>query len=163
MTRIGILSDTHSYLDDKILEHLKGCDQIWHAGDVGDENVIVTLQKIAEVKAVYGNIDNHKIRLLLPENNLFKVEGMKVLITHIGGYPGKYLARVRKLILEHNPDIVVVGHSHILKVIYDKALHHLHINPGAAGKSGFHRLSTLIRFNLDGKTISNMEVVEMKR
>ena len=163
MTSIGIISDTHSHIDQKILSYLKDCDQIWHAGDIGDEKILDQLSEIAEVKAVYGNIDNHRIRTMAPENNFFKVEDMTVLITHIAGYPRRYNGRCKALIRELKPDIVVVGHSHILKVIYDKDYKHLHINPGAVGKSGFHRLRTLIRFKLDGKKMSEMEVIEIKR
>lgn len=163
MTRIGVLSDTHSYMDDKILNYLKDCDQIWHAGDIGSLEVIDKLSTIAEVKAVWGNIDNATIRSEFPENNVFMVEQTKVLIRHIAGYPGKYNGATKKLIRENRPGIVVVGHSHITKVIYDKEMKHLHINPGAAGKSGFHRLRTMIRFTIDGDQLSNMEVIEMKR
>ncbi len=163
MTRIGLLSDTHSHIDDKILGYLKDCDQIWHAGDVGNIKVIDELEQIAEVKGVFGNIDDNKMRRVFPENNIFKVEDTKVLIRHIAGYPGRYNGRTKKLIHENRPDIVVVGHSHILKVIYDKDLNHLHINPGAAGKSGFHRVRTLIRFAIDGDKIKDLEVIEMRR
>jgi len=163
MTSIGIISDTHSYIDKKILSYFKDCNEIWHAGDIGDEKVLDQLNKIADVKAVYGNIDNHRIRTMAPENNIFKVEDMRILITHIAGYPNRYNGRSKALIRELKPDVVVTGHSHILKVIYDKEFNHLHINPGAAGKSGFHRLRTLIRFKLDGKKMSEMEVIEMKR
>jgi len=163
MTRIGVLSDTHSFIDEKILNHLKDCDVIWHAGDIGNWSVIEKLGEIAPVQAVYGNIDDHKTRISAREDNLFIAEDMKVLMTHIAGYPGRYYPRVRKMIQEKRPDIVVAGHSHILKIIYDKKYEHLHINPGAAGKSGFHKVRTLVRFNLDGKKLSNMEVVEIKR
>lgn len=163
MTRIGVISDTHSHLDEKVKNYLKDCDQIWHAGDIGSETVIEELTKIADLKIVYGNIDNHKIRISTSENEFFEVEGMKVLITHIAGYPKRYNGRVKKLIIQHKPDIVVAGHSHILKIIYDKELKHLHINPGAIGKSGFHRLRTLIRFNIDNKKISDLQVIEIKR
>lgn len=163
MKKIAVLSDTHSYLDEKITKYLNQCDEIWHAGDIGDENVLNDLSKIASLKAVYGNIDNQRIRSMVPENNSFISEGMKVLIRHIAGYPDHYNPATKKLIDEEKPDIVVAGHSHILKVIYDKKLSHLHINPGAAGISGFHKIRTLIRFKLEDKKISNMEIIEIKR
>ena len=163
MKLIGVLSDTHSTLDQKALDHLGDCDEIWHAGDVGSEIVLDLLQEICPVKAVYGNIDGTRIRSILPESQVFQTEGKKVLILHIAGYPGKYNTRARKLIAKHRPDIFVCGHSHILKVIYDKVNEHLHINPGAAGNSGFHRLKTLVRFKIDGERIYDMEIVEMKR
>lgn len=163
MKKIAILSDTHSCLDDKITKYLHKCDEIWHAGDIGDEKVLDDLNKIASVMAVYGNIDNQRIRSMVPENNIFISEGMKVLVRHIAGYPDHYNPATKKLILDEKPDIVIAGHSHILKVIYDKKLSHLHINPGAAGISGFHKIRTLIRFTLEDKKISNMEIIEIKR
>ena len=163
MKRIGIISDSHSSIDEKALGHLAQCDEIWHAGDVGRESVLEKLENICRLRAVYGNIDDHRVRSILPETQVFEVEGKKVLIHHIAGYPGRYNAKVKKLISLNKPDIVVCGHSHILKVIYDKALNHLHINPGAVGNSGFHRIKTIVRLNLDKGEISNMDVVEMKR
>jgi len=163
MTSIGVISDTHSHIDEKILSYFKDCDEIWHAGDVGDEKVLDQLRVICKVRGVYGNIDNHRIRSMVPENNLFRTEDMNVMITHIGGYPKRYNKKCKALIKRLKPDIVVVGHSHILKVIYDKEFKHLHINPGAAGKYGIHKLRTIIRFNLDGKNMSDMEIIEIKR
>lgn len=163
MKKICVLSDTHSFFDDRIKNHLKGCDEIWHAGDIGDESLLDEMKKIAQVRAVFGNIDNHKVRIEVPEVLQFEVEGMKVVMMHIAGYPGKYNSKSLGLIRANKPDIFVCGHSHILKIIYDRQNGHLHINPGAAGKSGFHRVATIVRFNLEDKKITNMEVVEMKR
>lgn len=163
MKKIAVLSDTHSFIDEKVTKYLHQCDEIWHGGDIGDEKVLNDLNKIAPVMAVYGNIDNQRIRSMVPENNVFISEGMKVLIRHIAGYPDHYNPVTKKLINEVKPDIVIAGHSHILKVIFDKKLNHLYINPGAAGISGFHKIRTLIRFKLEDKKISNMEIIEIKR
>lgn len=161
--RIGVISDSHSYIDDRICSHLEGCDEIWHAGDVGSREVLDRLQKLARLRAVYGNIDGSIIRSELREHLVFQVEEKKVLMTHIAGYPGKYNHSCLSLISLHKPDIVVAGHSHILKIIYDRALQHLHINPGASGIYGLHKVRTLVRFSLDDDKISNMQVVEMER
>lgn len=161
MTRIGVISDTHSYIDPKILGHLENCDEIWHAGDIGSIEVLEKLESIAPVKAVYGNIDGQSIRLAAPEIQQFQIAGKKVLMMHIAGYPNRYNSRAVELIKSTKPDIFVCGHSHILKIIYDRKYNHLHINPGAAGKHGFQKVRTLVRFNIDKGKIGGMEVVEM--
>jgi putative phosphoesterase len=163
MKKICVLADTHSFFDERIKGHLAGCDEIWHAGDIGNESLLDEMEKIAPVRAVFGNIDSHKVRIMVPEVQQFTIEGMRVVMIHIAGYPGKYNSKSVDLIREANPDIFICGHSHILKIIYDKQNQHLHINPGAAGKSGIHQVGTLVRFNIENKKISNMEVVEMKR
>ena len=161
MKRIGLLSDTHSYLDQGIEKHFANCDEIWHAGDIGTVAVTDTLAKWKPLRAVYGNIDGDKLRVIHPENQLFELEGVKVLITHIGGYPGRYTARVRELIQKERPKLYICGHSHILKVVYDKKYECLHMNPGAAGTHGFHLVKTLLRFTLDAGNIKDLEVVEL--
>lgn len=133
---------------------------MWHAGDIGQEKVIQQLQEKSFVRAVYGNIDDQLIRQTWPENQLFTLEGVKVLMTHIGGYPNKYTARVKKLLNEHQPDLYICGHSHILKVVYDKQLRLLHMNPGAVGKHGFQQVRTMLRFELRNSKIENLEVIE---
>ena len=162
MKKIGILSDTHGMLDERVFEHFALCDEVWHAGDIGSLEVLNKLQAFKPLRAVWGNIDGHDIRILLPQHNRFMCEGVKVWLTHIGGYPGKYDALVRPEIFRQPPDLFVCGHSHILKVQYDKMLKLLHINPGAAGKYGFHKVQTLIRFVIDGEKIQNLEVIELK-
>lgn len=162
MTRIGILSDTHGMLDDRILEHFANCDEVWHAGDWGSIDVVNKLRAFKPVRGVWGNIDSHDIRAIFPQHNRFMCEGVKVWLTHIGGYPGKYDSLVRPDIFMQPPKLFVCGHSHILKVQNDRALKLLHINPGAAGKYGFHKVQTLVRFEIDGENIQNLEVIELK-
>lgn len=162
MTRIGILSDTHGILDDRVLEHFANCDEVWHAGDWGSIEVVNKLRAFKPLRGVWGNIDGHEIRSYFPQHNRFMIEGVKVWMTHIGGYPGKYDPLVRPAIFEQPPKLFVCGHSHILKVQNDKSLGLLHINPGAAGKYGFHKVQTLIRFEIDGENIQNLEVIELK-
>lgn len=159
--KIGLLSDTHGYLDDRIKHHLSTCDEIWHAGDIGRITLLDELSEIADLRAVHGNIDNHEIRKLASENQFFKVGNLKVFMTHIGGYPGRYNPRVLALIKERKPDVFICGHSHILKVMQDKNHKLLHINPGAAGIHGFHKMRTLIRFQIIDSKICDMEVVEL--
>ncbi|MTB52545.1 metallophosphoesterase [Lewinella sp. W8] len=159
--RIGLLSDTHSFLDPTIFDHFADCDEIWHAGDVGDASVLDALEAFKPLRAVYGNIDDTVVRSRLPLNQLFTVEGLRVLITHIGGYPGRYTARVRKLIQEEQPNLYVCGHSHILKVVPDQKNQLLHLNPGACGKHGFHRMRTLLRFSVTQGKIEHLEVIEL--
>ena len=163
MTRIGILSDTHGFVDPKTLGYLESCQEIWHAGDVGQSECLDQLEEISSLKAVYGNIDGKEIRIRIPEVQQFETEGLKVLMIHIAGYPKRYNPKVNKLLTSYHPDIVVCGHSHILKVMHDKTFKHLHINPGAVGQSGFHKVKTLIRLNLNAGKISDLEVIEMKR
>lgn len=163
MKRIGVLSDTHAHLDADVIRYLQECDEIWHAGDWGTPEVSDTLKSIKPVQGVWGNIDGRELRLTYPETHVFYCEDVKVYMTHIAGYPGKYAARVKKDIVQHKPGIVVCGHSHILKVMYDKELKHLHINPGAAGIKGFHQVRTLIRFSIDGNTPKDLQVIELAK
>ena len=163
MKLIGLISDTHGFLDSRFISHLKNCDEIWHAGDFGSQEVAERLKEIAPLKAVFGNIDNHKIRLEFPENLRFMCEQVDVFITHIGGYPGRYDKRVKEQLQSKPPTLFICGHSHILKVMNDKKLGILHMNPGAAGNSGLHKVKTMLRFKIDGKNISNLEVVELER
>jgi len=159
--KIGLLSDTHGYWDDKYRRYFENCQEIWHAGDIGSTEILFKLQKIAETRAVYGNIDGNDIRQLCPEILRFKVEDVNVMLTHIGGYPGNYNFNIRQQIIEHRPQLFVCGHSHILKVMFDKNFQMLCLNPGAAGKYGFHTVRTLLRFEIDGDNIHNMEIVEL--
>jgi len=163
MIKIGLLSDTHSYIDDKMLVFLEKVDEIWHAGDIGSYEVIERLNNVAKVRAVYGNIDNNIIRQEFNANEVFNLEDIPVYMTHIGGYPDRYAPRVKNKIIKERSKIFISGHSHILKVIYDKKLNCLHLNPGAAGKSGFHTVRTMIRFEIDNTNIQNLEIWEHKR
>lgn len=162
MKRIGILSDTHSCWDDRYALHFKKCDEIWHAGDVGDIDVIRRLEGVCPiVRAVHGNIDGAQVRRRCPEIECFTVEGVKVWMTHIGGYPGRYAPGVRRMLIEERPKLMIAGHSHILKVMYDKELGLLHINPGAAGHHGWQKEQTLLRLIIDGEDIRDLEVIEL--
>ena len=164
MTKIGLLSDTHGHIDDKLLEFFKDVDEIWHAGDSGDYNdVIKRLEEIKPVRAVYGNIDGQDIRIHYPEHNRFRIEETDIWITHIGGYPGRYDRKVKPDIFRNPPRLFISGHSHILKVMFDDKLDCLHINPGAYGKSGMHKVRTAIRFDIRGRDFLNMEILEVKR
>lgn len=161
MKKIGLISDTHSYFDSKIEKYFNNCDEIWHAGDVGNISVIEQLQKIAPVKGVYGNIDGLEIRSIFPKFNRFYCEKVDVLMTHIGGYPGRYQPGVLEIFRVKPPKLFICGHSHILKVQFDKRFNLLHINPGAAGKYGLHHVKTLVRFNIDGEKIEKLEIIEL--
>ena len=161
MKRIGLLSDTHAYWDDRYLTYFEECDEIWHAGDIGSLEVAQRLQEFRPLRAVCGNCDGGDLRRLYPELLRWTCEGADVLMTHIGGYPGRYDPRIRQQLYARPPRLFISGHSHILKVQYDKSLGLLHINPGAAGISGFQRQRTLVRLQIDGPTISNVEVVEL--
>ncbi len=163
MTRILLISDTHSYIGEDILKYVGQADEVWHAGDIGDIRVIDEISAIKPVKAVYGNIDNATIRAEFPEHNRFNCEDVKVWMTHIGGYPGRYNPSIRKQIESNPPDLFISGHSHILKVMPDKKNKLLHMNPGAIGKQGFHRVRTMLRFEISGRSIENLEVIEYKR
>ena len=163
MRVIGLISDTHGSLDSRFTSHLQKCDEIWHAGDIGNLEIAEKLKEIAPLKAVFGNIDSHKIRLEFPENLRFYCEQVDVFITHIGGYPGRYDKRVKEQIQSKPPTLFICGHSHILKVMNDKKLGILHMNPGAAGNSGLHKVKTMLRFKIDEKNISDLEVVELER
>ena len=161
MVRILLLSDTHSYIDNQILKFVKQADEVWHAGDIGDIKVTDTIKEIKPLRAVYGNIDNAQIRTEFPLDNEFIIEGVSVYITHIGGYPPKYNQRTREKLQLGPPDLYICGHSHILKVMPDRKLDLLHMNPGAAGKHGFHSMRTMLRFTIDKKEIKNLEVIEL--
>ena len=161
MKRILLLSDTHSHIDTTILKYVKQADEVWHAGDIGNLQVTDTIKELKPLRAVYGNIDDNDARKEFPLNNHFTVEGVSVLMTHIGGYPKKYNSRVKDLLSQNPPKIFICGHSHILKVIYDKDFNLLHLNPGAAGKYGFHEIRTMLRFTLDQGKIENLEIIEL--
>jgi putative phosphoesterase len=161
MTRIGLISDTHNYLDETIFEHFKDCDEVWHAGDFGTIELADKIGEKKPLKGVYGNIDGQDIRKTFPEQLVFMCEDVKVMIRHIGGYPPKYNPETKKEILIHKPQLFISGHSHILKIMYDDNLKCLHMNPGAAGKQGWHKVRTIIRFAIDGKEMKNAEVIEL--
>ena len=161
MTRIGLISDTHSYLDDKVFRHFDQCDEVWHGGDFGNLEVIEKLQAFKPLRGVYGNIDGADIRVQFPEKLSFNCEAVKVFMIHIGGYPGRYSPGVKAELQAAGTQLFISGHSHILKVMYDEPIRCLHINPGAAGKSGWHKVRTLIRFVIDGNNIKNCEVIEL--
>lgn len=163
MKKILLLSDTHSYIDDTILKHVKQADEVWHAGDIGDLKVTDSINSLKPLRAVYGNIDDEKARLEFPLDNRFVCEGVDVWITHIGGYPNRYNVRIRESIKENPPQLFISGHSHILKVMPDKKLNLLHMNPGAIGKHGFHKARTMLRFTIDDGKIENLEVIEYKK
>ncbi|RYY20669.1 MAG: metallophosphoesterase [Chitinophagaceae bacterium] len=163
MKKIGLMSDTHSYLDPKIFEYFKDCDEIWHAGDFGNAGIVEELRKFKPLRGVYGNIDGPDVRVDMPEINRFTLEGLDVVIIHIGGYPGKYTLLAQKTFAEQVPGLFISGHSHILKIIFDEKNNCLHINPGAAGKHGWHTVRTLIRFNILNGTIRDCEVIELPR
>tara|TARA_R110002049_G_scaffold3795_2_gene27465 strand:+ start:10549 stop:11040 length:492 start_codon:yes stop_codon:yes gene_type:complete len=163
MIKILLLSDTHSYIDDTILKYVKQADEVWHAGDIGDLEVTDAIKKLKPLKAVYGNIDDKNIRKEFPENNRFMCEGVDVWITHIGGYPKAYNVLIRDEIRANPPKLFICGHSHILKVMPDKTLNLLHMNPGAVGKHGFHKVRTMLRFTISGSKIDNLEVIEFPK
>ncbi len=159
--KIGLLSDTHSYLDPKVFDYFKDCDEVWHGGDVGDASLLDALEAFKPLRGVYGNIDDAAVRARLPLNQFFTVAGLPVFMTHIGGYPGRYTARVRQLIDAHQPRLYICGHSHILKVMPDKGRNLLHMNPGACGQHGFHLMRTLLRFDIEAGQISRVQVIEL--
>ena len=163
MKKISLLSDTHSILDERFIPHLKNSDEIWHAGDIGSLDVYDKLTKLSDVKAVYGNIDDHKIRIGLKSELFFKCEGLNIYMTHIGGYPGKYSKGIKEKIEKTNPNIFICGHSHILKIMNDKKNKLLFLNPGAAGNHGLHKVKTIIKFDIDDKEIRNLRIIELKR
>lgn len=163
MKKILLLSDTHGYIDNDILKYVKQSDEIWHAGDIGDLLVTDEIKKQKPLRAVYGNIDGSKARAEFPEHDRFMCEGVDVWMTHIGGYPNRYDKRIGDSIKKDPPNLFISGHSHILKVMNDKKLKLLHMNPGAIGKYGFHKVRTMLRFVIDGKNIKDLEVIEFKR
>lgn len=161
MFTIGLLSDTHGYVDPRIAHHFGDVDEIWHAGDVGNHNVILQLNRMAPVIAVYGNIDGTDIRSRYPLHQRRDREGLDIWMTHIGGYPGRYDPRVKPELLDNPPGLFITGHSHILKVVHDKKLGLLHMNPGAAGKFGLHQKRTLIRFGISAGKVAHADVIEL--
>lgn len=161
MKKIGLLSDTHGYLDEAIFTHFEKCDEIWHAGDFGSIELAKKLSDFKPLRGVYGNIDGQDIRQLYPETLRFSIEGLDVFMIHIGGYPDRYTPIVKELMLHHPPQLFISGHSHILKVIYDKKFKCLHLNPGAAGKQGWHKVRTLQRFDIIEGNIQNLELIEL--
>ena len=161
MTRIGLISDTHGFLDEAVFNHFKDCDEIWHAGDFGDASLAEKLKDFKPLKGVYGNIDGQDTRSNYPEQLVFACESVKVMMRHIGGSPPRYNPETRKEIALHGPQLFISGHSHILKVMYDQQYQCLHMNPGAAGKQGWHKVRTLLRFAIDGKDIKACEVIEL--
>jgi len=161
MTRIGLISDTHGFLDESVFRHFKDCDEIWHAGDFGNADLADKLSAFKPLKGVYGNIDGMDIRAHYPEQLVFMCESVKVMMRHIGGAPPKYNPETRKELALHRPLLFISGHSHILKVIYDQQYQCLHINPGAAGKQGWHKVRTLVRLTIDGKEMKDCNVIEL--
>jgi putative phosphoesterase len=163
MKKIVLLSDTHSYLDNRILPYLDKIDEIWHAGDIGDKSILETLEKIAPIKAVYGNIDDHEIRNKLPEIFEWETDGMSIMMTHIGGRPPKFEKGIRELLVQKKPKVFICGHSHILLVQYIRELDCLILNPGACGKTGWHKKQTILQFDIENAVIKNMNVIEFDR
>lgn len=161
MVKIGLLSDTHAYLDDAVFKYFDTCDEIWHAGDFGTLALADKLAAFKPLRGVYGNIDDHDVRAVYPEHLKFTCEEVNVWMTHIGGYPDRYSPSVKKGIYTKPPQLFISGHSHILKVMFDKKIQCLHINPGAAGKIGWHKQRTLIRFCISEEKIHTLEVVEL--
>lgn len=161
MRKILLLSDTHGHIDEQILKYVKQADEVWHAGDIGRVEVTDTIKRIKQLRAVYGNIDGREQRKEFPLNNRFECEGLDVWITHIGGYPKRYSTAVREEIKANPPGLFISGHSHILKVMYDQELKLLHMNPGAAGKQGFHQMRTMLRFEVANGEVANLEVIEL--
>ena len=163
MKKILLLSDTHGYVDDHIMKYVKESDEVWHAGDIGTTQVTDTISNLKPLRAVFGNIDNHELRLSFPDELLFKCEDMNIYMTHIGGRPGRYSKGISEKIKSLKPKIFICGHSHILKIQFDKVNQLLFINPGAIGKHGFHKVRTMLRFVIDKSDIKNMQVIEVKR
>ncbi len=159
--KIGLLSDTHGYLDEKIFDYFSDCDEIWHAGDMGTQEVYQQLEDFKPLRAVYGNIDGREIRMVFPEDQFFQCEGLEVWMTHIGGRPPRYNPRILKALKVKVPDIFICGHSHILKIARDEQWNMLYFNPGAAGKQGFHKMRTIVRFTLAEKKVKALEVIEL--
>ena len=161
MKRIGLLSDTHSYWDERYAKYFSECDEIWHAGDIGSMELVERLQELKPLRAVYGNIDGGEVRRTFSETLEWQCEEATILMTHIGGYPGKYDPRIKKRLIQNPPNLFISGHSHILRILYDKQLSCLHINPGAAGTQGWQTVRTLVRFTIDGKDFRDLEVIEL--
>ncbi len=163
MKKILLLSDTHSFIDDQMIKYIKQADEVWHAGDIGDIKVTDTIQKHSVLRAVYGNIDAKELRSSFPLDAKFTIENVTVWMTHIGGYPKRYNIRIRESLQKNPPKLFITGHSHILKVMFDKKLNLLHINPGAVGKYGIHQVRTMVRFEIDKDLIKNLEIIELEQ
>ena len=163
MKKILLISDTHGYIGDEIIKHINWSDEVWHAGDIGNLELCEKIKKHTILRAVYGNIDNHIIRKEYPEFDVFECENIKILMIHIGGYPGRYTKKAINLIKKHSPDLFICGHSHILKVLKDRKFNLIHINPGAIGKHGFHKVRTMISLEVERDEISNMNVIEYQK
>ncbi|MFL5789016.1 MAG: metallophosphoesterase family protein [Flavisolibacter sp.] len=161
MKRIGLISDTHNYLDDAVFKHFDKCDEIWHAGDLGTIEIAERLLSFKPLRAVYGNIDGYDVRSVYAEKLIWTCEEVNIFMIHIGGYPGRYSKGVKEELIKEQTKLFICGHSHILKIIYDNKIHCLHMNPGAAGKQGWHKVRTLVRFVIDGSEIRDCEVVEL--
>ena len=159
--RIGLMSDTHSFLDERVFEHFAECDEIWHGGDFGSMDLIDKLRAFRPLRGVYGNIDNREIQAEFPLDLFWETAGLTVFMTHIGGYPGRYVPRVREILERKKPDLFISGHSHILKIMPDKKLNLIHINPGACGNEGWHKVKTLVRFSIEKGKMHGMEVIEL--
>ena len=163
MTKIGLISDTHNYLDETVFRHFENCDEIWHAGDFGTDAIAERLRAFKPLKGVYGNIDGYDIRSIYPEKLIWNCENVKVYMTHIGGHPAKYAPDIKQQLIQNNARLFISGHSHILKIIYDDKINCLHMNPGAAGNQGWHKIKTIVRFAIDGSNIKDCEVIELGR
>lgn len=161
MPRIALISDTHGYLSDEIIKHIMPCDEVWHAGDIGTPEVTDKLKSIKPLRAIYGNIDGGVLRVEYKETLHFTIDGVSFLMTHIGGAPGRYPAKLKQLLQYLKPNVFICGHSHILRVVYDKPFNLLHLNPGAAGRHGFHQVRTMLRFSIEGGKLTNMEAIEL--
>jgi putative phosphoesterase len=163
MTKIGLISDTHNFLDEAVFRHFEHCDEIWHAGDFGTSAIADRLKEFKPLKGVYGNIDGYDIRSIYPQKLIWSCEEVKVYMTHIGGYPNRYTAGIKQELIANEARLFITGHSHILKIIYDDKISCLHMNPGAAGNQGWHKIKTIVRFAIDGSQIKDCEVIELGR
>jgi uncharacterized protein len=163
MTRIGLLADTHNYLDEAVFKHFENCDELWHAGDFGTSSIADRLKEFKPLRGVYGNIDGYDVRSIYPEKLAWDCEQVRVFMTHIGGYPNKYAPGVKQQLVVNGARLFISGHSHILKIIYDDKINCLHMNPGAAGNQGWHKMRTIVRFAIDGSNIKDCEVIELGR
>jgi len=161
MTKIGLLSDTHNYLDEAVFKYFENCDEIWHAGDFGSEVIADRLKNFKPLRGVYGNIDGYDIRSIYLEKLVWNCEDVKVYMTHIGGHPNKYAPGIKQELIQNNARLFISGHSHILKIVYDDKINCLHMNPGAAGNQGWHKIRTIVRFAIDGSNIKDCEVIEL--